>query len=151
MIRSGDVFGIQTSGGEAFFQYVKKVAPMGSLIRVLPGVFADAPAELESVVTVETNFWIFFPVGAALSRGIVRKLGRYAIPDHSKNVPVFRAGVIDPGVGKVVDWWLWDGETEWRVGSITDEQRKLPIRGSWNDTMLITRIDEGWLPENDPR
>ena len=140
MIRSGDVFGIPTSGGEAYFQYVKKVAPMGSLIRVLPGVFADAPTELESVVTVETNFWIFFPVGTAFSRGIVRKLGRYAIPDHSKNVPVFRAGVIDPTAGKVVDWWLWDGETEWRVGSITDEQRKLPIRGSWNDTMLITRI-----------
>jgi hypothetical protein len=62
---------------------------------------------------------------------------------------VFRAGVVDPAVGKVVDWWLWDGEKEWRVGSISDEQRKLPIRGCWNDTMLIKRIEEGWLPEND--
>ncbi|WP_028232513.1 hypothetical protein [Paraburkholderia mimosarum] len=151
MIRSGDVFGIRTSGGEAYFQYVKKVAPMGSLIRVLPGVFADAPADLESLVAIETNFRIFFPAGAAFSRGIVRKVGRFAIPDHSKNIPVFRAGVVDPAVGKVVDWWLWDGETEWRVGSITDEQRKLPIRGSWNDTMLKKRIEEGWLPEHDPR
>ncbi|WP_321867675.1 hypothetical protein [Paraburkholderia tropica] len=151
MIRSGDVFGIRTSGGEAYFQYVKKVAPMGSLIRVLPGVFADAPADLESLVAIETNFWIFFPVGAAFFRGIVRKVGRYAIPDHSESVPVFRAGVVDPAVGKVVDWWFWDGETEWRVGSITDEQRRLPIRGSCNDTMLIKRIEERWLPEHDPR
>jgi len=150
VIRSGDVFAIRTSGGDAYFQYVKKSVLMGSLIRVLPGVFADAPTDFESLVAIETNFWIFFPAGAALSRGIVRKIGRYAIPDHSKDVPVFRAGVVDPAVGKVVDWWLWDGEKEWRVGSITDEQRKLPIRGSWNDTMLIKRIEEGWLPENDP-
>lgn len=151
MIRSGDVFAIRTSGGHAYFQYVKKIAPMGSLVRVLPGVFADAPTDVESLVAKETNFWIFFPAGAAFSRGIVHKIGRYAIPYHSKNVPVFRAGVVDPAVGKVVDWWLWDGEKEWRVGSITDEQRRLPIRGSWNDTMLIERIEEGWLPENDPR
>ncbi|WP_334043412.1 hypothetical protein [Burkholderia ambifaria] len=151
MIRSGDVFGIGTSGGEAYFQYVKKVAPMGSLIRVLPGVFADAPADLELLVAIETNFWIFFPVGAAFSRGIVRKVGRYAIPDHSKSIPVFRAGVVDPAVGKVMDWWLWDGEKAWHVGSITDEQRRLPIRGSWNDTLLIQRIEEGWLPEHDQR
>jgi len=151
VIHSGDVFGIRTSGGEAYFQYVKKVAPMGSLIRVLPGVFAEAATDLELLVAIETNFWIFFPAGAAFARGIIRKIGRYAIPDHSKSVPVFRAGVVDPAAGKVVDWWLWDGEKEWRVGSITDEERKLPIRGSLNDTMLIKRIEEGWLPENDPR
>lgn len=112
---------------------------MGSLIRVIPGVFKDLPTDLESLVAKETNFWIFFPVRAALSRGIVRKIGSHAIPDHSKSIPVFRAGVVDPAVGKVADWWLWDGEREWRVGSITDEQQKLPIRGSWNDTILIRR------------
>jgi len=151
VIRSGDVFGILTSRGEAYFQYVKKIAPMGSLIRVLPGVFADSLTDYDSLVTTQTNFWIFFPAGAALSRGVIRKVGRYAIPDHSKIPPLFRAGVVDPAVGKVVDWWLWDCEKEWRVGPITDEQRKLPIRGSWNDTMLIERIENGWLPENDPR
>jgi hypothetical protein len=106
---------------------------------------------MESLVAIETNFWIFFPAGAAFSRGIVRKMGRYAVPDHSTNTPVFQAGVVDPAVGKVVDWWLWDGEKAWCDGPITDEQRKLPIRGASNDTMLIMRIEEGWLPENDPR
>lgn len=151
MICLGDVFAIRTSSGEAYLQYVKQIAPMGSLIRVIPGVFTDLPINFESLVAKESNFWIFFPVRNAFSRGIVRKVGSHAIPDHSKSIPVFRAGVVDPAVGKVADWWLWDGEREWHVGSITDEQRKLPIRGSWNDIMLIKRIEEGWLPENDPR
>ena len=61
-----------------------------------------------------------------------------------------RGGVIDPSTRKVKVWWLWDGEKEWRVGEITAEQRGLPIRGVWNDTLLIERIESGWTPETDP-
>ena len=46
-------------------------------------------------------------------------------------------------------WWLWDGEKEWQIGSITNEQRKLPIRQIWNDTMLIARLEQEWRPETD--
>ncbi|KAB0641126.1 hypothetical protein F7R21_16180 [Burkholderia latens] len=56
-----------------------------------------------------------------------------------------------PPTGKVENRWLWDGENEWMVGQITAGQRKLPIREAWNDTMLINRIEEGWLPEKNPR
>jgi hypothetical protein len=151
MIKAGDVFGIKTANGEAYFQYVKKVAPMGSLIRVLPGTYPESAPDWDSLIERESNFWIFFPVGAALRQGIVRKVGHCAIPQHAQETPVFRAGVVDPSTGKVETWWLWDGEREWSVGTITEEQRKLPIRGSWNDTLLVKRIEEGWLPERDKR
>ena len=59
--------------------------------------------------------------------------------------------MVDPQTGKVAIWWLWDGEKEWRVGSLDAKQRKLPIRSVWNDTMLIERIDAGWTAESDPR
>ncbi|WP_019937328.1 hypothetical protein [Bordetella sp. FB-8] len=151
MIKAGDVFAIKTANGDAYFQFVKKIAPMGSLIRVLPGTFLDQPLEWGTLIDCETNFWIFFPVAAALKQGIVRKVVHCPIPEHACNPPVFRAGVVDPSTGKVETWWLWDGEKEWKIGAITEEQRRLPIRGSWNDTLLIKRIEEGWLPEKDPR
>jgi hypothetical protein len=150
MVKTGDVFAITTSKGEAYFQYVGKMPLMGPLIRVLPGTYPSEVPPWETLVERETNFWVFFPVGAALKRGLVRKVKNCAIPEHAKSPPVFRAGVVDPATGKVETWWLWDGEKEWPVGEISAEQRKLPIRGAWNDTLLIQRIEEGWLPEKDP-
>ncbi|SKD04880.1 hypothetical protein SAMN05445504_9329 [Burkholderia sp. CF099] len=151
MIKAGDVFAIKTSKGEAYFQYIGKLPPMGSLIRILPGTFASEPSDWDALMGCNTNFWIFFPVAAALKRGIVRKVTRCAIPDHSTTPPTFRAGVVDPSTGRVETWWFWDGKKEWQVGQISQEQRKLPIRGAWNDTLLIQRIEEGWLPEKDSR
>ncbi len=81
----------------------------------------------------------------------MKKVDTYEVPEHSRKFPLFRVGVIHPETGKVETWWLWDGEKEWPIGSITEDERKLPIRASWNDTMLVQRIEEGWLPKNDPR
>lgn len=151
MIKSGDIFGIKTARGEAYFQYVKRDKLMGPLIRVLPGIYRDDVPDIEALAKVATNFWIFFPVGPALKSGIVRKVAQYKIPEHAQKMPLFRTGVPDPETRKVETWWLWDGETSWQVGAITDEQRKLPLREAWNDTRLVERIESGWLPEKDLR
>lgn len=149
MIKAGDVFSIGTSNGLAFFQYVTKNKLMGQLIRVLPGEYVEKP-DLLSLVAKETNFWIFFPLNAAFKANIVHKIENIQIPDHSLKFPLFRTGVPNAS-GFVKNWGLWDGDKSWLIGTITDEQRKLPIRGSWNDTMLISRIEQGWLPEKDSR
>ena len=110
----------------------------------------DTP-DIETLIECDTNFWIFFPVSAALKKNVIMRVGNYYIPKHSRQPPVFRTGVVDPGTRKVETWWFWSGEKEWKVGQITEAQRKMPIRGTWNDTLLIQRINEGWLPENDRR
>ena len=150
-MKAGDIFSIKTGKGDAFFQFVRTVAPMGPLIRILPGTYPDEQPDLDALVARDTNFWIFFPVSAASKKGIVQKVAHCAIPEHARKMPVFRAGVVDPATSKVETWWLWDGEKEWKVGAITEEQRRLPIRGAWNDTLLVSRIEEGWLPEKDRR
>lgn len=149
-MKVGDVFAIETTNGKAYFQFVKKIPPMGSLIRVLPGTYKTEP-NVNALVEEKTNFWIFFPVSAALKQGIIQKAKSCNVPGHSKETPTFRAGVVDPSTGRVDTWWFWNGDKEWKVGEITEEQRKLPIRGSWNDTLLVQRIEEGWLPEKDMR
>ncbi|WP_321941867.1 hypothetical protein [Paraburkholderia tropica] len=54
MAKTGEVFAIKTAIGDAYFQFVKTIAPMGSLIRVLPGTYADRQPELASLVAVLT-------------------------------------------------------------------------------------------------
>ena len=94
---------------------------------------------------------VFFPLAAALKSKIVRKVGLFDIPPHARQLPLFRSGVIDPQTGWIENWWLWDGENTRMVGSISQEQRKLPIKSIWNDTLLIERIEQGWSPEKDGR
>lgn len=151
MVKPGDVFSIEVEGGAGYFQFVLKHELMGELIRVFPGAHASPPGDFDALVSQLTNFWIFFPVAAALRRKIVKKEGNYPIPSHSQELPLFRTGTVNQQTKRVDDWWLWDGNESWRVGSISDGQRRLPIRGSWNDTLLKERIAKGWLPELDPR
>ncbi|KKQ94781.1 MAG: hypothetical protein UT18_C0007G0037 [candidate division CPR2 bacterium GW2011_GWC2_39_10] len=74
-------------------------------------------------------------------------VGNEPVSEEFNKLPLFRArGGIDTD-GKVVSWWLWDGEKEWKIGNLTPEQRKLPIREVINDTLLIERIESGWKPE----
>jgi hypothetical protein len=122
----------------------------GALLRVFADRKAERPSDLAGVVSGRPTFYCFFPLAAAVQRGIVSIVGHVELSELAKKFPVFRDGVVDPKTGRVAEWWLWDGETERRVGPLTDELRRLPIRGVWNDTILIERILSGWTPENDP-
>jgi hypothetical protein len=144
--RVGDIFEIRTSRGRAYFQYTHEhSAPprFGSLIRVLPGFYDEPPKTFESLVERPHVFMVFFPLNAAIRQGIVRRVANLPVPPRLREFPVFRDGLEDPATGKVRDWWLWDGKREWRVGTLTEEQRSFPIRQSVNDTMLITMIEHG--------
>ncbi|OHA83396.1 MAG: hypothetical protein A2937_03680 [Candidatus Yonathbacteria bacterium RIFCSPLOWO2_01_FULL_47_33b] len=148
-LKIGDIVQIRTSKGFAYAQYIHKHPQYGALIRVLPNIY-DAPVHDYLQIAEESErFVVFFPLSAAVNKQIVSIVGNAPVPDFAKKFPTFRAGVADPATGKVTTWWLWDGEKEWRVGDLTPEQRKMPIRGIWNDTLLIERIESGWKPETD--
>ena len=85
-----------------------------------------------------------------MNQGIFEIACNFPIPSGASDFPIFRTGVEDPETRKVKVWWFWDGDKEWKVGDITPEQRKLPLRGNWNDTLLIERIEADWTPETDP-
>lgn len=146
----GDVVEIATKSGFAYAQYTQKHKLYGALLRVFPGLYEFRPEYLSEITNLEPAFQCFFPLSAAVKGHIVSIVDNVPLPSGAKNFPIFRAGVVDSATGKVQTWWLWDGEKEWRVGHLSPEQRKLPIRGVWNDTLLIERIEEGWTPESDP-
>lgn len=149
-VRLGDVVEIATPKGLAYAWYVNKHEKYGALLRVQAALHTRRPEDLGAGTTGEVAFLCFFPLQAAVSAAIVTVVGNQAVPAEASSFPVFRAGVVNPKTGKVDTWWFWDGEHEWRVGALTEEQRSMPIRGVWNDTLLIERIISGWRPENDP-
>jgi hypothetical protein len=148
-VKIGDLFELSTGLGLAYAQCTHRHPEFGHLVRVLPGFFEQRPETFSQLAEKRAKFVTFFPLQAAVSKQVVIVVAHEAIPEDAQVFPVFRAGSPGPG-GRVETWWLWDGEREWRIGELTDEQRHLPIRGIWNDTLLIERIVSGWLPETDP-
>jgi hypothetical protein len=149
-LKIGDIVEIKTGKGLVYAHYTHKHLQYGALLRVFRMFYEVRPSDFTELVTNRPAFMCFFPLGAAVNRSLVSIVGNVVVPPEAQAFPTFRGGVANPPTGKVKVWWLWDGEKEWRVGELTAEQRKLSIRGVWNDTLLIERIESGWTPETDP-
>jgi hypothetical protein len=144
--RAGDVIALPTAKGLALAQVTHRDSLYGTLIRVLEPVLEKPPPDLSDVVTAGERFWTFFPVAAAIKRGLVEMLGMASIPADRQRFPLLRQrGQIRPD-GSVADWWLWDGERRWRVGTLSPDQVKLSIAEVVNDTLLRERIEQDWTP-----
>ncbi len=150
-VKIGDIVEIRSTRGFSYAQYTHRHKQYGALLNVFDKTFEKRPDDIAAVAELSSRFLLFFPLGAAIAKGNFKIVGNVQVPNNSTDFPIFRAGVVDPQIGKVAVWWLWDGEKEWRVGSLDAKQRKFPIRSVWNDTMLIERIDTGWTAESDPR
>jgi len=86
---------------------------------------------------------VFFPLNAAIRQGIVRGVANVPVPSNLREFPVFRCGLKDLATARVDEPWLWDGEREWQVEALTEEQKSFPIRQLVNDTMLVAMIEKG--------
>ena len=147
--RIGDVIEIETPKGKAYAHYTHRHTRYGALLRVLPGITNVAPTDFARLVEQSPQFMTFFPLGAACARRLVRIVANEAVPDSAKAFPIFRSGARNLATGKVANWWLWDGEKEWKVGRLSPGMETMPLRGVWNDTMLIKRIVDGWRHEHE--
>jgi len=138
----GDIVEIPLpENGTGYAQYTHKHKKYGALLRVF-----QIRRKVKSVADLSNaphQFTSFFPLGAAVNRGIVSIIGNLPIKNEFKDFPIFRAGVANAS-GAVEVWWLWDGENEERIGKLTPKQMEYPIRGVINDTLLIERICTGW-------
>jgi hypothetical protein len=148
--KTGDVIEIKTDYGVAYALYTHHDTDNGALLRVWNTRFPTRQHDLASLISQPESFSAFFPLAAAIKRGLVDIVSNVSVPSALNTFPTFRAGLVDRE-GKVRVWWLWDGEKEWRVGDLTMEQRKLPIVETLNDTALKLRIESDWTPEKDRR
>jgi hypothetical protein len=153
--RIGDVVEIETPKGLAYAQYTYnyKAPPVyGALIRVLPDLYDSRPSDFSGLVREKERFSVFFPLGAACNRGIVKIVAHEEIPTVSRGIPLMRTSSrYRDKSGKMIeaDWWLWDGKEERRIGKLPEKYHDLSLRAIWNDTLLIERIVSGWRPADE--
>lgn len=148
-VQIGDIVEIPSAKGFAYAQYTHTKPALGALIRVMPGFYATRPTDFDPIMAGKERFCIFLPLQQAVSRGIFQIVARAGVPRHAQGFPVLRGDGFTDREGRVHDWWIWDGDREWRVASLTPEQRGLSPREVWNDTLLIQRVEEEWTPEQE--
>jgi hypothetical protein len=84
----GDVIEIETPAGLGYAQYThehREPPRFGSLLRVLPGIFAERPSDFKPLLVQDERFSIFFPLGAA--RSMRRTWSRMAASRSSQPRP----------------------------------------------------------------
>ena len=148
-IRPGAVVEIQTNRGLAYAQYTHWNALMGSLIRILPGLYDSRPSDISALVRKRDVHVAFYPLEAAVREGTVEIVGHEDVPPDARSFPRFRVpGPREPGTGKVLSWWLWDGEREWKPEKFRPEDHQLPVREVVMPPLLVTRLEEGWSSDD---
>jgi hypothetical protein len=147
-LKIGDVFEIKTPKGNAYFQYAFQNETVGELIRILPGLFEIEPGNINELVNENEVFFIHFPLKAAFKQGIVRYVGNIELPQHTELPNYMRSKKVDRN-GKFECWHIinyktWERES---VNELNQTQLRLSPWGTWNDTLLIERLSDGWTPE----
>lgn len=150
-LRLGDVFQLETERGSAYLQYTHETASDGSLVRVLPGLYAAPPNDLMPIIEAAELFYVFLPVRAALSEGLITYVGHYPLPERARAFPTFRQVELRTSEGPV-KWSLWDGErTIWMGEDLPEEYVSLSIREVVMPDLLAQRLADGWTPADEVR
>ncbi len=146
--RIGDVIEIATSMGLAYVQYCHDHAQYGSLIRVLPGLFAQRPEDVCEVAQGPETFFTFYPVNAAARRKMISIVARCPVPESARRFPLLRHHGGKDRTTEEMTWWLWDrkGVAASRVKELTDEQKHMSTAEISNHAALIEMITSGWTP-----
>jgi hypothetical protein len=146
--RIGDVIEIATSMGLAYVQYSHDHMRYGSLIRALPGFFAQRPEDVCEVAKRPETFFTFYPVDAAVRRKMISIAGHCLVPEPARSFPLMRhEGGVDRATQEMT-WLLWDrhGVAVSRVKELTDEQKRMSTAGICNHAALVEMITTGWTP-----
>jgi hypothetical protein len=147
--RQGDIIEVKTSRGLAYAQYCAKHPKYGDAIRVLPGFFHARPKDWRALLSQE-GYFTFYPVGAAVSQGLVELVASLPVPaGHELPSTYRRAGWRTPE-GKVTAWLICDGAKEVLRTELTADEKRLFIAAIWNHEFLVERLVAEWRPEQEP-
>jgi len=144
-LKVGDVFEIVTPKGKAYIQYILNNATIGELIRVLPGVYDKQPHNLADIVDKKEEYFVHFPIKAANKQKIIELIGNFELP-HQLEIPKQFRTLKKDRDGNLIGWQIVDYDTWQRepVCKLSAQQQKLSPWGTWNDTLLVERISQGW-------
>ena len=136
----GDICETEARGRLLYVQLTHRHPEYGELIRVLAGPHDERPADLPALAR-EPDLWRgFYPLNAAVRQKLMTVVAHALVPPERVEFPTFKSDVRDPRTDEIAHWWLWDGEREWRVNTLTPEQQDFPNHGIVNHVYLIGEI-----------
>jgi len=152
-LRSGDVLEVEfpkvpsptiafPGGGYGYLTYVGKHPHHGDAVRVRPGILHERPPITEALFA--NSYITFYLANLALKHKLVTVIGKLA--PVSMPTVFRRPGWIERG-GKITSWLIDDENGTTKVGSLTDEQKKINIGGSVNHEALLYQMSKNWKPE----
>jgi len=97
-IKEGDIFEINTPKGKAYLHYIYKDKTIGDLIRVLPGLYSERPANFDKLAGSEERYMVYFPLSAANKQNIIEQVGHYPVdnfkkPKYMRTEHIVRGGI----------------------------------------------------------
>jgi len=154
--RIGDICEIRTPAGFAYIQYSHPGINMGSLVRVLPGLFKERPTNFAELAKERELYFVFYTLRYALRDKDAEVVSHQPVPEWAQPYPLMRwPGASDPS-GKVVAWKIIKASDPLTLGShqrtpvirtLTREQEKLSIHHLWPHPVLVKELARGWTPE----
>ena len=152
-ITVGSIIEVLTKLGYVYMQRVHKSKQYGSIVRVLDGFYKERPNEKEFDELVRKPH-LYYVITTLPWHEILHPyeiIGKYSIPDFAKTFPTFKGGDYDSDTGKYCNWYLWDGDKEWRPenGKLTKEEAGYPMLLIYSYKSIIGRLERGWKPEDE--
>lgn len=144
-MKTGDLYKIKTNKGWGLVQLIKipKDKTQLQLIRVFYDLHDILPLNLQEE-TEKKHFFLEFPLISALRKRILIFVENVPISDSFSFPRYFRAeNVFGPG-WRIID--INGGQKV--VEQLSSEEKKLSPWGTWNDTLLIDKLENGWRLEN---
>src|SRR5262249_44194145 len=86
----GDVVEIPTPEGFAYAQYTHAHPGLGELLRVLPGLFDNRPADFAPLVEHKERFWTFHALRYTIRRRELAIVAHQPVPEWARHFPRFR-------------------------------------------------------------
>lgn len=147
----GDLIEIPLNNGKfAYGQFVRRHTEpprYGDLLSVFSGMFNERPSTFNDTIRTE-RFCTFFPVGAAVSQGIVKIVSNLAVPQRFAEWPIFNAYNRNQQTGQKT-WFLWDGNTTRKLGTLPAKYIDAPMEECITFGLLVERIETGWNPRDE--
>jgi hypothetical protein len=140
-VTPGLAFHLVCDRGFAVGLHTYRDPQMGPLVWLADRFWDDEPTVDDASRIDRWKWCVFFPLGAALRRGLVTALGHIPVPPEIAGFPVMRAGSSAQG------WYVVRGPGRtWPLEATTDA--RLPPRIVVNDVRLKEMLVSNWTPED---
>lgn len=147
-IHTGDAFIVKSNDKTALIQYIGNDNEFGHLVRALQMPDDCADGALTETIAKPEMFLTFFPLTAAIRRGICDYIGHYDVPAGASQTPAMkRPGARAPD-GRILTWLIIRDGKEYLVSSLSEDEKDLSIAAICNDTKLVERVNSGWQPRD---